>query len=85
MSYTPDALMRIWRFAGKKISEVENAVEYMLRCHKRKADSVQLALRANPQGIPSPKGWLHRLSKIWLAISTKMNQFSYHALIQLEQ
>ena len=36
MNYTPDALMRLWRYAGKKKSEVEKALEYMLFCHNQK-------------------------------------------------
>lgn len=58
MNYTPDSLMRIWRFAGKKMSEVENAVEYMLRCHNEKLERSS-SIQGEPEGIPSPKGWLH--------------------------
>lgn len=36
MSYTSDALMRIWRLAGKNMSEVKDAVKYMLDCHSKK-------------------------------------------------
>ena len=59
LKYTPDALHRLWRFSGKKMSEVEKAIELMLKTHgelvKRNFDGST----SEVQGITSPKGWLH--------------------------
>lgn len=58
LKYSPDALMRIWRYAGQKMSEVENAVSYMLECHNEKLER-QSSINDEPLGITTPKGWLH--------------------------
>jgi hypothetical protein len=62
MKYTQDALMRIWRLAGKNLSEVKNAVQYMLTCHAKKLEQSQ-GLNNEPQGITTPRGWLHECLK----------------------
>ncbi|MDJ0593353.1 MAG: hypothetical protein QNJ72_25765 [Pleurocapsa sp. MO_226.B13] len=54
MKYTPDALMRLWRYADKQMSNVETAIEYMLNCHREKLDENQ-----DDRGVRKPKGWLH--------------------------
>lgn len=41
--YTPDALVRIWRLAGKSITEVKNAIELMIYEHSTSADGVRKA------------------------------------------
>jgi hypothetical protein len=41
--YTPDALVRIWRLAGKSIQQVKNAIELMLYEHSTSADGVRKA------------------------------------------
>ena len=56
MNYSHDALARIWRMAGKKMSEVEGAIKYMLAYH---ADRMTHTYDDDPQGIRSPKGFLH--------------------------
>lgn len=61
MKYTNDALMRIWRLAGKSLSEVKNAVEYMLKTHSLKLK--QSECLDEPEGIRTPKGWLHECLK----------------------
>lgn len=58
MNYTQDALARIWRMAGKKMSEVENAITYMLKVHAQKLDEAGLN-NDEPKGIFKAKGWLH--------------------------
>lgn len=53
MHYTDDAIARLWRMAGKKVSEVKNAVEFMLKSHAEHKQG----------GIPKPHGWLHNCLK----------------------
>ena len=59
MHYTRDALLRIWRMAGKKMSEVTKAVEYMLQCHSRQIEQSS-NVDGEARGVRTPKGWLHR-------------------------
>ncbi len=54
-----ETLMRMWRYSGKSISNVRNAVEYMLRCHAEKLIRGESVDGEPPKGITSPKGWLH--------------------------
>ncbi len=58
MKYKPDALMRIWRFASKNMSEVKNAVEYMLRVNNEKLEHFE-SLNGEAKGIRTANGWLH--------------------------
>jgi hypothetical protein len=62
MKYTQDALMRIWRLAGKNLSEVKNAVQYMLTCHAKKLEQSE-GLNNEGKGITTPRGWLHECLK----------------------
>lgn len=61
LNYTQDCLRRIWRMAGKKIEEVQSAVEYMLTVHHEKLEHPQCV--EDVSGIRSPKGWLHECIK----------------------
>lgn len=61
MKYSPDALMRIWRMAGKNLAEVKSAVEYMLSYHAGKVRNPRC--KEDQSGITSPKGWLHECLK----------------------
>jgi hypothetical protein len=61
MKYTPDALMRIWRMAGKSLAEVKSAVAYMITYHSTKVGDPKCA--EDKKGITSPKGWLHECLK----------------------
>lgn len=55
MVYTPDALVRIWRLAGKSLDEVKNAIELMLYEHSTSA-----------KGVRKAHGWLITcLTKGW--------------------
>jgi hypothetical protein len=47
MIYTRDALVRIWRLAGKKIDEVKNAIELMLFQNSTQEETIR-----------KPHGWL---------------------------
>jgi hypothetical protein len=58
MKYTQDSLLRIWRLAGKNLSEVKGAIEYMLTCHARKLAESE-GLNNGTEGITRAKGWLH--------------------------
>jgi hypothetical protein len=62
MKYTPDSLMRIWRLAGKNLTEVKSAVQYMLTCHAKKLEQSE-GSDNEPQGITTPRGWLHECLK----------------------
>jgi hypothetical protein len=71
MFYNHESLMRIWNMAGKKMSEVKGAVEYMLKVH---ADKIQRAKEIGvdsvselqEKGITTPRGWLIRcLEGFW--------------------
>lgn len=61
MKYSPDALMRIWRMAGKSIAEIKNAVAYMITYHSTKVGNPRCA--EDKKGVTSPKGWLHECLK----------------------
>lgn len=61
MSYTEDALTRLWRYADKKVSQVQDAVEYMLYCHSEKLNQSEHELGA--KGISKPHGWLNECLK----------------------
>lgn len=54
LRYTHDAILRLWRYADKKVSNVKNAVEYMLYCHSEKIER-----DPHSDGLTKPKGWLH--------------------------
>jgi hypothetical protein len=61
MKLAPDNLMRIWRLGGKKLDNVQSAIEYMLKTHSRKVKQ-QFASGLPPEeclGIEIPAGWLH--------------------------
>jgi hypothetical protein len=58
MKYTQDSLLKIWRLAGKNLSEVKGAIEYMLTCHAKKLAKSE-GLNNGTEGITTPKGWLH--------------------------
>lgn len=58
MNCNQETLHRMWRYAGKKMSEVEKAIEYMLKCHKEKIEQSS-SLNDQPKGILKPVGWLH--------------------------
>jgi hypothetical protein len=62
MKYTQDSLMRIWRLSGKNLTEVKSAVQYMLTCHAKKLEQSE-GLNNEPQGITTPRGWLHECLK----------------------
>ncbi|MEY2833400.1 MAG: hypothetical protein RLZZ574_2659 [Cyanobacteriota bacterium] len=75
MRYTQDSLLRIWRLAGKQMSNVKNAVEYMLMTHADKIE--QSRAGASPEeaeGITNPKGWLHDCLKYgWHTVNDMVN------------
>lgn len=62
MNYTPDALIRIWRMAGKSMTNIKQAVEYMLCTHADKIERSPESI-GEIQGITTPKGWLHNCLK----------------------
>jgi hypothetical protein len=49
MIYSPDALIRIWRLAGKSVTEVKNAVKFMLR---------ENSTCAEENRVRKARGWL---------------------------
>ena len=59
LRYTPDALHRLWRFSGKKMSNVREAVKYMLEVHAEKVKASGATCLEEAEGIEKPKGWLH--------------------------
>lgn len=60
LKYTHDAILRLWRYADKKIVNVKNAVEYMLYCHSEKIER-----DPHSHGIIKPRGWLNDCLKYW--------------------
>ncbi len=65
MNYDHGSLMRIWKFSGKNMSEVKNAVEYMFRVNNEKLEHSE-SLHGESKGIRTAKGWLHDcLRKGW--------------------
>ncbi len=65
MNYDHESLMRIWKFSGKNMSEIKNAVEYMFRVNNEKLEHSE-SLNGEPKGIRTAKGWLHDcLRKGW--------------------
>ncbi|MEM7593719.1 MAG: hypothetical protein AAF383_19780 [Cyanobacteria bacterium P01_A01_bin.83] len=48
LKYTPDAILKLWRMAGKSVTEVKNAVELMLFQHS-----------TQEKKIGKPHGWLY--------------------------
>ena len=48
LRYTPDAIVKLWRMAGKSVLEVKNAVQLMLFQHS-----------TQKKEITKPHGWLH--------------------------
>lgn len=48
MKYTPDALVKLWRMAGKSVEQVKKGVELMLHSHS-----------TQEQPIKKPHGWLY--------------------------
>ncbi len=72
MKCNQETLHRMWRYAGKKMSEVENAVEYMLKCHKEKIEQSE-SLNGEKKGIFKPIGWLHDCLKYGRHIDVNEN------------
>jgi hypothetical protein len=50
MKYTQDALVKLWRMAGKSVSEVQDAVKLMLYQHSTQKND----------GVETPHGWLYQ-------------------------
>ena len=48
LNYTPDAILKLWRMAGKSVTEVKNAVELMLFQHSTQEKKIR-----------NPHGWLY--------------------------
>jgi cytochrome c556 len=72
MRYTQDALMRIWRLAGKNMSNLSDAVTYMLQCHAEKLRRTEHL--DEPEGVTTPKGWLHDCLKYgWHTVNDVVN------------
>ena len=59
LKYTPDALHRLWRFSGKKMSNIQEAVKYMLKVHGEKVRASGATSIEEAEGIKKPQGWLH--------------------------
>lgn len=58
MKCNQETLYRMWRYAGQKISNVVDAVEYMLRVNREKIERSRCP-GFDGEGITSPIGWLH--------------------------
>ena len=63
LRYTPDALHRLWRFSGSKMSNIVASVELMLKTHGELVKRNFNGSTEDIQGIESPKGWLHECLK----------------------
>ena len=48
LHYTQDAIVKLWRMAGKSVDEVKKGVELMLFQHS-----------TQEEGVRTPRGWLH--------------------------
>ena len=58
MKCNHETLHRMWRYAGKSMSNIKDAVTYMLRVHKEKMELSQSTM-GEQKGIVKPIGWLH--------------------------
>ena len=48
LKYTPDAILKLWRMAGKSVEEIRNGVELMLFQNSTQEEKIR-----------NPHGWLH--------------------------
>ena len=53
-----ETLLRMWRFSGEKMSNIRDAVKYMLRVNQAKIERSK-SFGSNGLGITTPIGWLH--------------------------
>ena len=77
MNCNQETLHRMWRYADRKMSNVQEAVEYMLCTHKEKLERTTVSnfnSYGEPdidmgKGITSPIGWLHDCLKYFWHIN----------------